>query len=63
MGGAGSAFRSDTAPDARSEAVSALEALGYKRADAEKAITQALKEATDTGNAGELVKLGLRQFR
>lgn len=63
MGGSDSVFRTDAAPDARSEAVSALEALGYKRADAEKAITQALKEASDTGNAGELVKLGLRQFR
>lgn len=63
MGAPGSAFRSDAAPDARSEAVAALEALGYKRADAEKAVTAALKEAADPGNAGELVKLGLRQFR
>lgn len=63
MGGAGSVFRTDAPPDARSEAVSALEALGYKRADAEKAITQAIKEATDTSNPGELVKLGLRLVR
>lgn len=63
MGGSGSVFRTDAPPDARSEAVSALEALGYKRADAEKAITQALKEAADASNPGELVKLGLRLVR
>lgn len=63
MGGGGSVFRTDAPPDARSEAVSALEALGYKRADAEKAVGLALKEAADASNPGELVKLGLRLIR
>jgi Holliday junction DNA helicase RuvA len=47
-------------PDARSEAVAALEALGYKRVDADKAIAGALQEGGDMSNAGDLVKRGLR---
>ena len=40
--------------------MAALEALGYKRVDAEKAIAVAIQEGADAGNAGELVKRGLR---
>lgn len=48
------------APDARLEAVAALEALGYKRVDAEKAVAAAIRETDDPGNPGDLVKRGLR---
>lgn len=59
--GAGGGFTgTDGTTDARSEAVAALEALGYKRTDAEKAVSQALKEAGDPGSSSDLVRLGLR---
>jgi holliday junction DNA helicase RuvA len=58
--GSDGGMRSGSDPDARSEAVAALEALGYKRVDAEKAIAGAIQEGADAGNAGELVKRGLR---
>jgi Holliday junction DNA helicase RuvA len=63
MGGGDMIRTGETTSDARMEAVSALEALGYKRMDAEKAVSLAVKEASDVHNAGELVKLGLRLIR
>lgn len=60
MGAGEGAALPGAAPDARLEAVAALEALGYKRADAEKAVAAAVKESADPGNAGDLVKRGLR---
>lgn len=42
------------------EAVSALEALGFKRLDAEKAVSQVLKTDPDTTDTGNIVRSALQ---
>lgn len=45
------------------EAVSALESLGFKKKDAEKAVSAAAKENGDNGNVQDLVKKALAQSK
>jgi holliday junction DNA helicase RuvA len=64
---AGAAFPTTPAsdsprPGAGSEAVSALEALGFKRADAEKAVLTCIKELPDTTSTGDLVRASLQHL-
>jgi holliday junction DNA helicase RuvA len=52
----------DGAPKARQEALAALVALGYARADAEKAIREVLRESPEAGVKVEtLIKAALKQ--
>ena len=52
----------DGAPKARQEALAALVALGYARADAEKAIREVLRETPEAGVKVEtLIKAALKQ--
>ena len=52
----------DGAPKARQEAMSALVALGYARADAEKAIREVLRDSPEAGAKVEmLIKAALKQ--
>lgn len=52
----------DGAPKARQEAMSALVALGYARADAEKAIREVLRDSPDAASKVEtLIKAALKQ--
>jgi Holliday junction DNA helicase RuvA len=49
-------------PGAGSEAVSALEALGFKRVDAEKAVLACVKELPEATSTGELVRASLQRL-
>ncbi len=49
-------------PDLISEAVSALEALGYKRGSAEQAVRDSATEAGKNPNVQDLIKAGLRRL-
>jgi Holliday junction DNA helicase RuvA len=51
---------SNTPVSARSEAISALEALGFKRVDAESAVQKAAAELPEDTETGDLVRAGLR---
>lgn len=44
------------------ESLSALEALGFKRADAENAVSKVLKESPDTAETGDLVRAALKHL-
>jgi Holliday junction DNA helicase RuvA len=44
------------------ESISALEALGFKRADAESAVSKVLKESPETIDTGDLVRAALKHL-
>jgi holliday junction DNA helicase RuvA len=54
---------SGTATDGLADALAAMEALGYSRAGAEKAIMSAAKSNPDATSAGELIRVALREAR
>jgi Holliday junction DNA helicase RuvA len=59
-GDAGAAVPATGDHSAASEAVEALQALGYRPADAEKMISRAQKSSESSGSASQLIKLALQ---
>ncbi len=60
MGAPGAGIPGGGGSDARTEAASALEALGYRRADADKALATLAKEGADNLPVSDLVKKALQ---
>lgn len=59
--GSGSSFSASNQPSGPDqESVSALEALGFKRLDAEKAVAQVLKSNPELNDTGNLVRAALQ---
>ncbi|MFT5143255.1 MAG: Holliday junction DNA helicase RuvA [Rhodothermales bacterium] len=64
LGGSGASDTlGSTAVDGLADALAAMEALGYSRAGAEKAIMKAAGSNPDATSAGELIRLALREAR
>jgi Holliday junction DNA helicase RuvA len=53
---------SDVSGDLKQEAISALQSLGFKKRDSEKAVSMAMKNGKSAENVQELVKLALAQL-
>ncbi len=60
MGAIGGSEEFAKTGSASSETISALESLGYRRGEAQKAVQQALKENGNSGDVSALLKIALR---